>query len=75
MLKRKFQLETLGPGKSTNRVTARIPSLVTPYGNCDLKPTPVYTGTKLVGIATMHKSNAIPIFSDDHAVDVANMRR
>lgn len=37
-----------------------------------------YTGErKLVGIATMHKSNAVPIFESDkeHAKDIAKMRR
>jgi len=37
-----------------------------------------YTGErKLLGIATMHKSNAVPIFEDDkeHAIDIARMRR
>ena len=37
-----------------------------------------YTGErKLLGIATMHKSNAVPIFADDkqHAIDIARMRR
>jgi len=35
----------------------------------------VYTGTLIIGIATMHKSNAIPIISDEDAVAVAHMRR
>lgn len=35
----------------------------------------VYTGTKIVGIATMHKSNMVPIFNAEDAVDVAKMRR
>ena len=42
------------------------------------KETMQYTGKrKLVGIATMHKSNAVPIFEDDkeHAIDIARMRR
>jgi hypothetical protein len=37
-----------------------------------------YTGERrLLGIATMHKSNAVPIFADDkqHAIDIARMRR
>lgn len=34
-----------------------------------------YTGTAIVGIATMHKSNIVPIFSNDQAVEVAKMRR
>ena len=35
----------------------------------------VYTGTKIKGIGTMHKSNAVPIFTDDEAKDLAHMRR
>lgn len=34
-----------------------------------------YTGTKIIGIATMHKSNMVPIFTKDEAKDVATMRR
>lgn len=44
-------------------------------GNATLAPAKVYTGTKVKGIATMHKSNAVPIFSDEEAVDIARMRR
>jgi hypothetical protein len=54
--------------------TAHIKSVDT-GGNALLKPSPVYTGTKVKGIATMHKSNAVPIFSDEEAVDIAKMRR
>lgn len=35
----------------------------------------VYTGDKIVGIATMHKSNLVPIFNEQAAKDVASMRR
>jgi hypothetical protein len=35
----------------------------------------VYTGNKILGIGTMHKSNAVPIFSDEQAVEIATMRR
>lgn len=35
----------------------------------------VYTGTNIIGIGTLHKSNAVPIFSEEHAVDLATMRR
>lgn len=35
----------------------------------------VYTGTKVKGIATMHKSNAVPVFSDEEAIDISRMRR
>jgi hypothetical protein len=44
-------------------------------GAVTVKATPQYTGTKIRGIGTMHKSNAVPIFSDEDAVDIARMRR
>ena len=54
--------------------TAHIKSVDT-GGNATLRPSPVYTGTKVKGIATMHKSNAVPVFSDEEAVDISKMRR
>lgn len=55
----------------------RIPSLNggTDMSPAVLKPAQVYTGTKIKGIGTMHKSNAVPIFSDEEAQDIAKMRR
>ena len=54
--------------------TAHIKSVDT-GGNAVLKPSKIYTGTKVKGIATMHKSNAVPIFSNEEAHDIATMRR
>ena len=54
--------------------TAHLKSVNT-GGNALLKPNPVYTGTMVKGIATMHKSNAVPVFSDEQAVDISKMRR
>ena len=34
-----------------------------------------YTGNKVIGIACMHKSNLVPIFSQEEAINVATMRR
>ena len=34
-----------------------------------------YTGTLIKGIATMHKSNAVPVIDDQHAKDISKMRR
>jgi len=34
-----------------------------------------YTGSLVTGIATMHKSNAVPVISQEQATDIANMRR
>lgn len=36
---------------------------------------PVYTGDQMIGIATMHKSNLVPIFNSEAAKDVSKMRR
>lgn len=36
---------------------------------------PQYTGDLVIGIATMHKSNAVPIISQEQAIDIAKMRR
>jgi hypothetical protein len=55
--------------------TAHIKSVDTGLGNAVLKPAKQYTGTKVKGIATMHKSNAVPVFSDEEAVDISKMRR
>ena len=58
-----------------HRSTKHIPSLNTGMGNATLSAPKVYTGTKVKGIATMHKSNAVPIFSDEEAVEISRMRR
>jgi hypothetical protein len=55
--------------------TKHIPSLNTGGGVATLAAPKVYTGTKVKGIATMHKSNAVPVFSDEEAIDISRMRR
>jgi len=62
-------------GTPACRETPKIPSLPFTGAPCVKKPNPVYTGTKVKGIGTMHKSNAVPIFSDEEAVAIATMRR
>ena len=54
---------------------ARIPSLNSGAGVATVAAPKVYTGTMVKGIATMHKSNAVPVFSDEQAVDISRMRR
>jgi hypothetical protein len=55
--------------------TAHLKSVDTGLGNATLKPAKQYTGTMVKGIATMHKSNAVPVFSDEQAIDISKMRR
>ena len=47
----------------------------TVLGAVTVKQTQQYTGDKILGIGTMHKSNAVPIFSNDEAKDISKMRR
>lgn len=54
---------------------AKPPSLVTPGGSAAKRPSPVYTGENVLGIAQMHKSNAVPVFKDEDIKDIAKMRR
>ena len=60
------------PGRGS---TAHIPSRNTGDGIATTKQIPQYTGTMIKGIGTMHKSNAVPIFSDEQAVEISRMRR
>jgi hypothetical protein len=53
----------------------RISSLPFTAGVCARPADKVYTGDKIKGIGTMHKSNAVPVFSDEEARDLARMRR
>jgi hypothetical protein len=57
------------------RETPYIASLPFTAGPCLKSPDKVYTGTMIKGIGTMHKSNAVPIFSNQEAEDIAKMRR
>ena len=71
--KKKF--EELKPSTEYRRETRHIPSVGLGVGNGLLKESQRYTGTLIKGIATMHKSNAVPVINDQEAKDIANMRR
>lgn len=71
LLSSKYSLK-IPEGRNT---TAHIPSRDTGGGSAVMPAPKVYTGTKVKGIATMHKSNAVPVFSDEEAVDISKMRR
>mgnify|MGYP003111260858 CR=1 FL=1 len=42
-------------------------------GDCTKQESPVYTGTLVKGIATMHKSNAVPVISQKEAEEISKM--
>lgn len=54
---------------------SHIPSLPFTGEACGRPADKVYTGDKMIGIGTLHKSNAVPVFSSDDAKDIARMRR
>lgn len=62
---------TAPPGRGN---TNHIPSRAT-AGGSTAAAHKVYTGTKVLGIATMHKSNAVPVFAEEEAVEISRMRR
>lgn len=65
------------PFKATTyiRPSPVVPSAGMTSGSCAKKPEMVYTGDKLMGIATMHKSNMVPVFKAEDAVEISKMRR
>ena len=57
------------------RETPKLSSLDTGFVPCTKTFQNAYTGDKIKGIGTMHKSNAVPVFTDNEAKDLATMRR
>jgi hypothetical protein len=53
----------------------RIPSVKDTWEPCVRPADKVYTGDAIVGISTMHKSNAVPVFNKQAAIDISQMRR
>lgn len=60
------------PGREPKQ---HIPSKDTGVGIAAKTADKVYTGNNILGIATMHKSNAVPVFSAEDAVEISKMRR
>jgi len=61
--------------KIYRRETPPVPSADHQGCNTNSNPRLHYTGTYVIGIGQMHKSNAIPITNGTSAVDIAKMRR
>jgi len=52
-----------------------VKSVPTTMQPCTRPEAKVYTGTLIKGIATMHKSNAVPVLDEQQATEIAHMRR
>ena len=77
-LKREFK--PFKQEKTYQREVPHYPSWTQPANGAPLNPTPrkerpIYTGTLVKGIATMHKSNAVPVISQEQAEDISKMGR
>ena len=57
------------------RDTSNIASMDTGKGIAPKKDIQQYTGDAMIGIGQLHKSNAIPIFQAEDAIDISKMRR
>lgn len=87
-LKQKWGVTT---AKKIKPTMVELPTASTPYirntgpkpaskntwttGAVNSKQSQQYTGTAIVGISTLHKSNAVPVFSQKEAEEIAKMRR
>ena len=70
--KKPLSIVILRPGADTYK---EIKSLETTECDVFKREEVMYTGDAMIGISTMHKSNAVPVFSSDHAKDISKMRR
>lgn len=67
---------SLSPQIPSWRQEPRIPSLNSVVmGNATPKRTQTYTGDKMLGVTIVHKSCLQPVFTQQEAIDAANMRR
>jgi len=57
------------------RLTDHIPSIDTGVGLAARPADKVYTGDAMLGVSVLHKSNGIPVFRQEDAVDISKMRR
>ena len=73
--KSKPSTKTFVPSYSYRDSDNKLPSVELSGGACSRKPDRQYTGSLVIGISTLHKSNAVPIINQEQAEDIARMRR
>lgn len=74
-IKKSLKPLNMKPPEPYRRETGHIASVGAGIGNAVAVDQKQYTGNVVIGIAQMHKSNAVPIINEQEAVDVAHMRR
>ena len=58
-----------------SRLTDHIPSVDTGASVAPKRENTQYTGDAMIGLGTLHKSNTVPIFKAEDAIDISKMRR
>lgn len=74
--KRKVEFEEYKPTPNPlHSTTDHIPSHSAPMsvGSCSKVESKKYTGNFVIGIATMHKSNAVPVTNPKYAEEISKM--
>ena len=76
-VKPKKEFKPVVPTESFRREVIEYPSCHKSGGggHGTKKESPKYTGTLIKGIATMHKSNAVPIMNQQEATEISRMAR
>jgi len=76
-VKPKSEFKPYTPTDSFRREVPKYPSFSSSSGGGSgtKKESPVYTGTLVKGIATMHKSNAVPIINQQQATEISRMAK
>lgn len=76
-MKRVFKDTSGIPQMNTSREVSKIAPAKGKVDSGSTAPPPhrEYTGSQMVGISIIHKSCLQPVFSQEAAVDAANMRR
>ena len=70
------KLPSLSYGPRVGADVARsVQSLETNLAYTEKRESMKYTGTLVKGIATMHKSNAVPVIDEEQMKDISRMRR
>ena len=59
------------PGRETPYIASRDTGAIA----CTKKDDMRYSGSAVLGISTLHKSNGVPVFSKEEATDISKMRR
>jgi hypothetical protein len=57
------------------RTAKPINSVDTRVSHAPATPSKFYSGDKMLGVCTLHKSNAVPVFSSQEAIEISSMRR